>query len=270
MVTLQKAIRRVPEITLVFWLIKTLSTTVGETGADYLAVNLGLGMPLVAVIMSAIMATLLYLQFARLKRYVPLNYWSIVILMSIIGTLITDMLVDLAGVSLETLSVVFTIAMILGFAEWYRKEKTLSIHSIDTGRREFYYWVVILLAFALGTGVGDLISERLAVGYGWTLLLFSGLIAMVSVGFYVFKINGILAFWLAYILTRPLGASLGDYLTQPLTEGGLGLGMVNVNFVFFAAIATLVTYLTMQKNRSAHLRNSLGEMQATQKVLAED
>ena len=240
-------------------MIKVLSTTVGETGADFLAFDLGYGMPKIALAMSALMALLLFIQFSKLKRYLPVNYWSIVILMSIVGTLITDILVDSLGVTLVTLSTVFTITMITGFIVWYINEKTLSIHSIDTAEREMYYWIIILLAFALGTGVGDLISEGLSLGYGVALLLFTGAIAIVAFGFYALKMNGVLSFWIAFILTRPLGASLGDFLTKSATEGGLGLGMTTVNAVFFFIIAGLVAYLSMkhQQTASTEKRNRL-------------
>ncbi len=239
---MKKALLRVPEVTLVFWIIKTLSTTVGETGADFLAFDLNWGMPLTTVVMTSILVVLLYLQFSKLKRYVPANYWSLVVLMSVVGTLITDILVDLAGVSLVTLSIVFTAMMLAGFYLWYREEGTLSIHSIDTGRREAWYWVVILLAFALGTGVGDLISEHFALGYDKALLLFSGLIATVAVAHYVFKLNAVTAFWFAYVLTRPLGASLGDFMIQAPVDGGLGINMMTINIAFLAAIVSLVGY----------------------------
>lgn len=243
---------RVPEVTLMFWIIKTLSTTVGETAADFLSIDLGFGMSLVALIMSIIMAYLLFVQFAKLKRYVPVNYWSIVVLMSIVGTLITDILVDKMGVTDFTLSIVFSITMISGFIIWHKQEKTLSIHSIYTAKREMYYWIIILSAFALGTAVGDLISEQiLSAGYGIALLLFSSLIAFVAFGYYVFKMNSVLAFWLAFILTRPLGASLGDFMTQSPVNGGLGLGMAAVNALFFTAIVISVAYLSIkQRNLS--------------------
>lgn len=240
--TMKQALLRVPEITLVFWIIKTLSTTVGETGADFLAVSLNWGMPITTVLMVGVMVVLLYLQFAKYKRYVPANYWSLVVLMSVIGTLITDMLVDMAGVSLVTLSVVFTLLMLAGFYLWYREEGTLSIHSIDTGKREAWYWVVILLAFALGTGVGDLISEHFALGYDKALLLFIGLIATVAVAYYVFRLNAIVAFWFAYVLTRPLGASLGDFMIQTPVDGGLGINMMSINIAFLAAIVSLIGF----------------------------
>jgi uncharacterized membrane-anchored protein len=245
----KKFLLRVPEVTLIFWIIKILSTTVGETAADFLSTGLGFGMPLVALIIGSIMAFLLFLQFSKIKRYEPVNYWSIVVLMSIVGTLITDILVDKMGISDLTLSIVFTITMIAGFLVWHKQEKTLSIHSIDTAKREAYYWIIILLAFALGTAFGDLISEQiLSAGYGIALMLFAGLIAFVAVGYYVFKLDSVWAFWLAFVLTRPLGASLGDFMIQSFSNGGLGINITYVNILFFAIIVYLVVYLQFKQN----------------------
>jgi len=241
---------RVPEITLIFWVIKILSTTVGETGADYMAVDLGMGMPVVTLIMSGIMTLLLLLQFTQLKKYVPSSYWGIVVLISVIGTLITDILVDDFSVGLLPLSIVFTIMMLGGFWAWYKKEGTLSIHTIDTSSREAYYWIVILLAFALGTAVGDLISEYFALGYDVALSLFAGMIALVTIAYYFLKLNAVLAFWIAYILTRPLGASLGDFLIQSPQDSGLGVDMLIINASFFFTIVVLVFYLTIQLKKS--------------------
>ena len=248
----QKSMMRVPEVLLVFWIIKTLSTTVGETGADFLTSDLGLGMSLVSLIICGTIAVLLYFQFIHFKRYVPVNYWTLVVLMSVLGTLVTDILVDNMGVGLMPLSIVFTILMIAGFYLWYRKEGTLSIHSIDSGSREAYYWLVILLAFALGTSVGDLIAEQFSLGYSSALMIFSGLIGAICVAYYGIKINAVLAFWLAYILTRPLGASLGDFLIQD-TNGGLGFDIVYVNTAFMAAIVTGVTYLVLREKANARV-----------------
>lgn len=246
---LKQFLLRVPEVTLLFWIVKTLSTTVGETGADFLVFDLNLGMPIVAAIMSGAMVILLYFQFAKFKTYIPVVYWSIVILMSINGTLITDILVDNFGVSLETLTVVFTLAMLAGFGLWYKNEKTLSIHSIDTGKREAYYWLVILLAFALGTGVGDLLSEALALGYATALGIFAGAIAIVAMWYFLFGLNAVLAFWIAYVLTRPLGASLGDFMIKPVADGGLGIGMMSVNVAFLASIILIVVMMTFRTKK---------------------
>ncbi len=243
---MKKLLLRVPEVTLIFWVVKVLSTTVGETGADFLSSGLGLGLNMTSLVMSCFLGASLFIQF-KLKRYVPASYWIVVILMSVVGTLITDLLVDDLGVSLVTLSIVFTVAMLAGFIVWYKSEKTLSIHSIDTAKREMFYWIIILLAFALGTGVGDLISEGLELGYGVALLIFAGTIALVAFGFYVLQMNAVLSFWLAFILTRPLGASLGDFMTQPVSVGGLGLGMINVNDLFFFIIAGTIVYMTIKQ-----------------------
>ena len=249
---MEKLLVRVPEVTFTFWLLKVLSTTVGETGADFLAFNLGLGLDITSLIMGGLLTASLFIQF-KCKRYVPVSYWTVVILMSIVGTLITDMLVDDLGVGLVTLSIVFTIAMLAGFAVWYKSEKTLSIHSIDTGKREMFYWIIILLAFALGTGVGDLISEGLALGYGVALLIFGASIAIVVFGFYGLKMNGVLAFWVAFVLTRPLGASLGDLMIKPFAESGLGLGMTTVNVLFLFVIVSLIAYLSIMQKRAIFL-----------------
>jgi len=245
----EKLLVRVPEVTFTFWLLKVLSTTVGETGADFLAFNLGLGLDITSLIMGGLLAASLLIQF-KLKRYVPVSYWTVVILMSIVGTLITDMLVDDLGVSLITLSIVFTVAMLAGFAVWYKSEKTLSIHSIDTAKREMFYWIIILLAFALGTGVGDLISEGLELGYGLALFIFGASIAVAAFGFYGLKMNSVLAFWIAFVLTRPLGASLGDFMIKPFAESGLGLGMTTVNVLFLFVIVSLIAYLSIMRERA--------------------
>jgi len=245
-IIMKQLLSRVPEVTLIFWVIKILSTTVGETGADVLSSNLGLGLTITSAVMGGILVVLLFIQF-RLKRYVPMSYWSVVVLMSIVGTLITDLLVDDCGVSLITLSVVFTVAMIAAFAVWYISEKTLSIHSINTAKREMFYWLIILLAFALGTGVGDLISEGLELGYGVALSLFSGAIAIVAFGCYIMKMNRVISFWFAFILTRPIGASLGDFMIQPVPEGGLGWGMTTVNMIFLLVIMGAIAYLSIRQ-----------------------
>lgn len=248
---MKKTLLRVPEVTLIFWIIKTLSTTIGETGADFLSSGLGWGMPITTMVMIGLMACGLFLQFTKFKRYVVANYWSLVVLMSIIGTLITDMLVDIAGVSLVSLSIIFTLMMLAGFFTWYRSEGTLSIHSIDTGKRECYYWIVILLAFSLGTGVGDLISEYFALGYDAALLLFSVLISLVVLAYYTLNMNSVAAFWIAYILTRPLGASLGDFMIQGTNDGGLGISMGTINMTFAAAIILFTGYEWIKTRRIA-------------------
>ncbi|WP_043619180.1 membrane protein [Ensifer sp. ZNC0028] len=235
-------INRVPRVTADFWLIKLMAVTMGETAADYLAVNLGLGLTATSLIMSVVLVLTLGLQFAQ-KRYVPWAYWLAVVLISIVGTLITDNLTDNLGVPLETSTVVFTMALVTAFALWYASERTLSIHSIYTTRREAFYWLAILFTFALGTAAGDLVAERFEFGYFTTALLFAAVIAVIAFGYYAFKLNAVAAFWLAYIFTRPAGASVGDLLAQPIEYGGLGLGTVVTSVLFLAVILVTVTYM---------------------------
>ncbi len=237
-------LNKVPQITLVFWIIKILATTVGETAADFLNINLGLGLTITSLVMSGILAVVIFFQM-RARRYIPSIYWLSVVLLSVVGTLISDNLVDNLGISLATTSTVFGVALIVVFAAWYMVEHSLSVHTIVTTRREAFYWAAILFTFALGTSAGDLISEVAKLGYVWTTVLFAGLIALIYAAFRLLKLNAIVAFWMAYILTRPLGASLGDLLTQARTAGGLGLGAMVTSAIFLTAILASVIYLTV-------------------------
>jgi len=233
-------------VTIFFWIIKILATTVGETFADYLNENLGLGLTVTTYLMTALLVVALIVQF-RTRRYVPPVYWIAVVLISIVGTLITDNLTDKYGVALELTTSVFAVALALTFSVWYRSEHTLSIHTIYTAKREAFYWLAILFTFALGTAAGDLIAERFDVGYWKSAVLFGSLIATVYVAWRWFHVNEVLAFWAAYILTRPLGASIGDFLSQPTKDGGKGLGTTVTSFVFLGLIFTVVVFLTVTK-----------------------
>jgi uncharacterized membrane-anchored protein len=239
-------LRKVPEVTIWFWIIKVLCTTVGETAADFLGVNLGLGLTVTSITMSALLAIALVFQF-RVRRYVPGIYWLAVVLISIVGTLITDNMVDNFGISLVTSTIVFSVALAATFAVWYASERTLSIHSIYTTRREAFYWLAILFTFALGTAAGDLVAERMNVGYFASALIFGGLIGIVSLAHIRFRMNAVLAFWIAYVLTRPLGASIGDLLSQPKGDGGLGFGVVVTSAIFLLTILGVVIYLSITK-----------------------
>ncbi|MDB5657383.1 MAG: hypothetical protein JWQ94_4996 [Tardiphaga sp.] len=234
---------RVPSVTADFWLIKLMAVTMGETAADYLAVNLGFGLTVTSLIMAAVLIGALVLQFGH-KRYVPWSYWLAVVLISIVGTLVTDNLVDNFGVSLITTTILFSIALGATFAIWFASEKTLSIHAIFTTRRETFYWLAILFTFALGTAAGDLVAEKFGLGYLSTGVLFGMIIASLSVGYFFLGLDPVLGFWLAYIFTRPLGASFGDLLSQPTQYGGLGLGTVITSSVFLAAIVAIVAWMS--------------------------
>ncbi len=242
-------INKVPEVTFSFWLIKIMSTTVGETAADFININWHLGLSKTSFIMGGLLAIALFFQI-RSKQYIPSLYWITVVLISIFGTLLTDNLTDHFGVPLAISTVGFGTALLSTFILWYMKEHTLSIHSIDTVARETYYWIAILFTFALGTAAGDWIAEGFQIGYANALLIFGGVIALTTVIFYFFQGNAILCFWIAYILTRPFGASFGDLLSQPAGNGGLGLGTMGTSGLFLTTILGLVIYLSYQTKKT--------------------
>ncbi|HEX6688511.1 MAG TPA: hypothetical protein VF085_07580 [Solirubrobacterales bacterium] len=242
----RQMLNKVPEITLYFWVIKILCTTVGETAADLLNENLGLGLTNTTYIMAAALIAVLVFQF-RSRKYVPGIYWLAVVLISVVGTLFSDNLVDNLGVELQTTTIAFSVILACVFAAWYWSERTLSVHTIVTTRREAFYWPAILFTFALGTSAGDLVAEKLELGYLPSVGIFAGAIVIVAIAHFRFKLNAILAFWIAYILTRPLGASIGDYLSQPVEESGLGLGTILTSVIFLSTILALVVYLTITK-----------------------
>lgn len=243
-------VNRVPEVTLTFWTIKIMATTVGETAADLLNAKLGLGLANTSLVMAALLAAALAAQF-RARRYVPSIYWVSVVLISIVGTLITDNLTDHLGVALPLGTAIFAAGLAAAFTAWYASEKTLSIHTIFTARRETFYWAAILLTFALGTAGGDLMAETMQLGYLNSALIFGAAIAAVTLGYYALGLNAVAAFWMAYILTRPFGASFGDLLSQPVAAGGLGLGTAATSGVFLAVILGLIAWMNAAQRRLA-------------------
>ena len=245
---LSPMLNKVPEVTLIFWIIKILSTTVGETGADYLAVHIGLGANLTMACMTGLLTAALILQL-RARRYIPWIYWLMVVLVSIVGTQITDFMSDKLEISLYVSTAVFACALAATFAIWHTIERTLSIRSIVTTRRELFYWAAVLFTFALGTAAGDLATEALGLGFQLGVIVFGVLIAFITV-FYTLGVNPVLTFWLAYILTRPLGASLGDLLSQSQHYGGVGLGTIHTSLAFLTVIVALVAWVTFEGDRT--------------------
>ncbi|WCM91183.1 hypothetical protein M5C99_12180 [Acidovorax sp. NCPPB 2350] len=242
---------KVPEVTLAFWIIKIMSTTVGETGADFLAVQAGWGQGITSAVMAALLTAALFTQL-RTRCYTPWIYWLTVVLVSVVGTQITDLLTDRLGVSLYASTCVFAAALASIFFVWHRVERTLSIHDIVTRRRELFYWATILCTFALGTAAGDLATEALGLGFTRGALAFGALIGATYAAWRMGG-NAVLTFWIGYILTRPFGAALGDLLTQANTYGGLGLGAMWTSALFLSVIAMLVAaaQFGMNAGRSA-------------------
>ena len=257
----RKVLSKVPEVTIFFWIIKILCTTVGETFADFLNGKLGDSLNRTTAVMGSLLIVSLVVQF-RMRAYVPAVYWVTVVLLSVVGTLITDNMVENFKVSLTTSTIVFAALMFATFGIWFASEKTLSIHSIHTAKREAFYWTAILFTFALGTAAGDLIAEKYSLGYGKSVALFAVLIAIIAFAHVKFGLNAILAFWMAYVLTRPLGASIGDLMSQPRqiapeadagTGKGFGLGTTGTSIIFLVAILAVVIVMTRQQRRKPAL-----------------
>lgn len=254
---LRAKLSKVPEVTLYFWIIKVLCTTVGETFADYLNGKLGDNLTKTTIVMGSILIVSLVVQF-KVPEYIPAVYWVTVVLLSVVGTLITDNMVEHYNVSLTTSTIIFAVLMFATFGAWYASEKTLSIHSIHTAKREAFYWTAVLFTFALGTAAGDLIAEKYNLGYAKSVVLFASLIALIAFAYWKLHLNAIFAFWAAYVLTRPLGASIGDLLSQPKqiaedadpgTGKGFGLGTTTTSIIFLLAILAIVILMTIQQRR---------------------
>ncbi len=244
--TTRELVAKVPAITAFFWIIKVLATTVGETFADYLNESLGLGLTGTSVVMGIALVAALIGQFAT-KKYIPIVYWLAIVLISVAGTLITDTMTDTYGIPLIVSSMIFAVLLALTFTIWFAREKTLAMKSIVTPTREGFYWLAILFTFALGTAVGDYLAETLGLGYGPSVAVYAVAIGLVAIAWRAKWLTGVTSFWIAYVLTRPLGASIGDFLSQAPADGGLGLGPQNTSYLFLAAIVATVAYLTVSK-----------------------
>jgi uncharacterized membrane-anchored protein len=241
----RQMLNKVPEVTLWFWVIKILCTTVGESFADWINMTLGVGLVNTAILFTALFGVVLALQMS-LRRYVPVAYWLTVVVVSVTGTLYTDILTDQLGVPLWISTTVFSVLLAAVFGVWWVRERTLSIHTIVTVPRESFYWLAVLVTFALGTATGDWTLELTGWGPGQSVVLPLTLIAVVTL-MWRLGANEVLTFWLAYILTRPLGANIGDWLATPASEKGLGLGTFGTSIVFLGAIVATVVYLSLTR-----------------------
>jgi uncharacterized membrane-anchored protein len=235
-------LNKVPEITIFFWVIKILCTTVGESAADYINETLGFGLGPTTLLMTVLLVVVLVVQF-RTRQYNPGIYWLTVVLISVVGTLATDNLTDGFGVSLYVTTPVFALALAAVFAVWYRVEGTLSIHSIVTARREAFYWLVVLVTFALGTAAGDLLVDQLSMSLFAAVGVYAAALALVFLAWRTRLVAPLTTFWVGYVLTRPLGGSTGDYLSGARSDGGAGLGTLGTSVLFLTAIVVTVVYL---------------------------
>ncbi len=236
------AARKVPEVTIFFWIIKLLTTGMGETTSDFLVRQID---PVIAVILGGVcFVAALVLQLV-VRRYVPWIYWLAVVMVAIFGTMVADVIHIVLGVPYLVSSIAFAIVLAAIFAIWYSSEKTLSIHTINTFRRELFYWATVVATFALGTATGDMTATTLHLGYFTSGLLFAALFALPALGYWLLGLNEIFAFWFAYVMTRPLGASFADWLGRPHNAGGVGLGTGPVSLALAVVIVGFVAYLTV-------------------------
>ncbi|VBB09511.1 Hypothetical protein LUCI_4806 [Lucifera butyrica] len=247
--TVKQTLIKVPEVTLIFWIIKVLTTGMGEVFADFSADMLTL--PLATTIAGFGLAVALGLQF-KVRRYVPWIYWLAVVMVSIFGTMFADILSRRLGIPLIVSSSGFIIAQVIIFIVWYGVEKTLSFHNIRTPRREFFYWLTVIDTFALGTALGDFTAFVLHWGFLLSGIIFAILIAIPAIGYRWFKMNAIFSFWFAYIITRPLGASFTDWLSMPAKIGGLAIDRGLVSFILIVIIFAFVAYLTVKEKNANH------------------
>ena len=243
--TARRMLNKVPEVTIYFWVIKILCTTVGESLADYINETIGFGLGNTTIVFSVALVIVLVAQF-RVRAYVPGIYWLAIVLISVVGTLLTDYLTDKFGVALATSTTVAAVLLAIVFGTWYAREHTLSIHSIVTTPRESFYWLTVLVTFGLGTASGDWTLELTGLSPGYAALLPAGLIALLFVAWRL-GAGPVLIFWLAYILTRPLGANIGDFLGLDPSEGGIGLGTLGTSLLFLGTILVVVVFLSVTK-----------------------
>lgn len=241
---MQQTLRKVPEITIIFWIAKLLTTAMGEATSDFLVFKIN---PYVAVTLGAVsLAVALAIQFS-VRRYIPWVYWLAVSMVAVFGTMAADGLHIQLGVPYIASTAFFAIVLAIVFIVWHKSEKTLSIHSINTRRREMFYWFTVLATFALGTAAGDLTATTVGLGYFSSGLLFAGLIVLPAIAYWLFGLNEILCFWVAYVLTRPLGASFADWMGKSRTIGGLGWGNGHVSIALTIVIIVLVVYLSLTR-----------------------
>lgn len=240
----KRLLTKVPEITLYFWIVKLLTTAMGESTSDYLVYHIN---PYLAVILGAVGFVVAFILQFKARKYVAWTYWLFVVMVAVFGTMVADVTHIVLGVPYVASSFAFAIILTAVFIAWYKVEQTLSIHSIFTHRRELFYWAAVLATFALGTATGDMTAMTLHLGYLASGILFVVLFLLPAVGYWLFGLNPIFSFWFAYVMTRPLGASFADWFGKPNSITGLGYGDAIVSAVLFVLIVVFVGYLTVSR-----------------------
>ena len=259
---------RVPEITIYFWVIKALSTAMGESTSDYLVHRIH---PVPAVLLGFAGFVVAILLQLSMRRYVAWTYWFAVVMVGVFGTMAADVVHVGLGVPYIVSAPFFALVLAVVFITWQRTEKTLDIHSVSTFRRELFYWAAVVATFALGTAAGDMTSYTFHLGYFGSLVLYLCVILIPAIGYWRFRMNSILAFWFAYVITRPVGASFADWVGKPSSLHGLGFGNGNMSLILTIAIVILVAYLAITKaDVQKPVTDATGEHSRRERQAAED
>ncbi|RYF74372.1 MAG: hypothetical protein EOO39_08750 [Cytophagaceae bacterium] len=240
--------KKVPEITLLFWVMKICATTLGETAGDLLSQTLNVGYAISSLLLIGIFLVTLTGQLLA-KRYIPVLYWSVILATSTAGTTMSDYMDRTLGLGYAAGSAILVTILLIILTVWYRSEGTLSVTDIKTTRPELFYWTAILFSNTLGTALGDFLADDSGLGFGGGALLIGSLIAIVILVHYFTKISSVILFWVAFVLTRPFGATFGDLLTKSTNKGGLGFGTQGSSLILFGILAGLILYTSLQKKK---------------------
>lgn len=253
--------KKVPEITLLFWVMKILATTLGETAGDLLAQTLNVGYAVSSLVLIGIFAVTLIAQL-RAKRYIPALYWSVILATSTAGTTMSDYMDRTLGLGYATGSVILITILVIILAVWYASEKSLSVTNISTPRVELFYWTAILFSNTLGTALGDFLADDSGLGFGGGALLIGSLIGLVILAHYFTRISSVVLFWIAFVLTRPFGATFGDLLTKTTEKGGLGFGTEGSSLILAGLLIALIIYTSITHRRTAFEKADLSDKAA--------
>src|SRR4030095_3956857 len=246
----KQAFNKIPELTLLFWVMKICATTLGETGGDLLSMTLDVGYLVSSLIFYGFFFVTLFVQL-KAKRYIPILYWSVIVSTSTAGTTMSDFMDRTLGLGYTKGSLILVTILISILTIWYFSERSLSVTNISTSKGEIFYWVAILFSNTLGTALGDFLADDSGLGFAGSNILISSVLALVILAFYFTKISRVVLFWIAFVLTRPFGATFGDVLTKTPDRGGLGLGTIGSSLFFVIVLAILIIYETFWRNKPA-------------------
>ena len=247
--------KKVPEITAAFWIMKICATTLGETAGDLFSMTLNIGYALSSLLLMGVFIVLLQMQL-HAKKYNPLLYWSVILATSTAGTTMSDFMDRTLGLGYAVGSLILITLLVTTFIVWKKTEKSVSVTEINSFRGEVFYWIAILFSNTLGTALGDFLADNSGLGFLGGALLIGSVLILIILAHYFLKVSAILLFWLAFVLTRPFGATFGDLLTKPLEKGGLNFGTIGSSLLLFAILMVLIT-ISIIKNNAIKKANGL-------------